>query len=205
MQLSWKNFLRCHPSVGDYNKGAKELQALFETGGGVVGFRNLAENRTILCLTRSPSSSEVQATFMHVSEKESFQQQTSYSLALMGFGLRAQAVRLNPALIFSRSSQKQKVPDFNSFLNCTTKDSLLSLAAVASEEKLCNFAILPPILAEELFDFDGMGVVDILWKFIKRIKSLRSIGKDDGSDVVKVDDPEQIGNASPCCDEAEED
>lgn len=71
MQLSWKDFLRCHPSVSDYKNGGKELQALFETGGGVVGFRNLVENRSIVCLTRSPSSTEAQATFMHASERQS--------------------------------------------------------------------------------------------------------------------------------------
>lgn len=57
----------------EYNGGAKELQALFENGGSVVGFRNLVENRTILCLTRSTSSTEIQATFMLTLEKESFQ------------------------------------------------------------------------------------------------------------------------------------
>ena len=202
MQLSWKNFLRCHPSVADYNKGTKELQALFETGGGVVGFRNLAENRTIVCLTRSPSSNETQATFMHASEKETFQQQTPYSLALMGFGRRAHAVRLNPALIFSRSNQKQKVPDFDSFMNCSSKESLVNIDVGASEEKICNFAILPPLLSEELFDVDSLEAIDVLWSFIKKIKGQRNSVKDDDSET---DDPEHIGNASPCSDGNDDD
>ena len=55
-------------------------------------------------------TSEVQASFLHASEKEFFQQEKPYSLALMGFGKRAKAIRFNPDLAFTRSTQKQKTP-----------------------------------------------------------------------------------------------
>jgi len=94
MFLSWKHYLRSHPSVGEFNTNSEALQAIFDTSDPAQCFRSLTENRILTCLTRSPMSTEVQASFLHASEKESFQQQKPYSLALMGFGQRAQAVRI---------------------------------------------------------------------------------------------------------------
>lgn len=72
----------------------------------------------------------------------------------------------------------------------------------ASEEKLSNFAILPPYLAEEIFEDDSLEAIYVLWQFIKKIKKLRS-DSDEDSAVVEVD-PEQLGNASPRRDESED-
>lgn len=205
MFLSWKHYLRSHPSVGEFNTNSEALQAIFDTSDPAQCFRSLTENRILTCLTRSPMSTEVQASFLHASEKESFQQQKPYSLALMGFGQRAQAVRINPDLVFKTSAQNQKVPDYESFLDCTSLESTKSVTAGGTKQKIDTFAVLPPCLTEELYEEDSMEATEVLWRCIVRIKSLRSDSKET-SEVYDVDevDPEEIGNVSPSVNDDDE-
>ena len=143
-------------------------------------------------------SSEVQASFLHASEKESFQQEKPFSLALIGFGKRARAIRLNPELVFVRSTQKQKIPSFESFMSCISRDTVMSLEAENEKEKIDSFAILPPCLADEIYEDESMEALDVLWRFIQRIKALRSSSSkkqpsEDGDD----EDDDDVGNKSP--------
>ena len=124
----------------------------------------------------------------------------------MGFGKRAQAVRLNPSLIFTRSTKKFKIPTFEDFVNCIAEDSLLSITAGDSEEKIENFTVIPPCLAEELFEVDSLETVDVLWRFITKIRSLCETEKDnkEDNDSGFSGDPEMMGNVIPRRDDSEE-
>ena len=205
MHLSWKNYLRYHAGVKELNLNPKALQSLFDDPDPSSCFRALTENRILSCLTRSPMSSEVQASFLHASEKESFQQEKPFSLALVGFGNRARAVRLNPELIFVRSTQKQKIPTFDSFMMCISIDTVTSLEAGNEKEKIDSFAILPPCLADEIFEDDSMEAQDVLWCFIQRIKSLRpNSAKEKAPEDNEDEEDDDVGNKSPISGEEED-
>ena len=74
-------------------------------------FHQLQEYNSLVCLTKTPFTTEIQATFLHDKIKEAFKSDATNYLALCGFGTKARAVKLNPHLMFGHSSQIQKVPD----------------------------------------------------------------------------------------------
>lgn len=131
MHLSWKNYLRCHPFVDEFNLNAEKIQKFYNPSDPTNCisncFRQLVENKSLVCISRIPATTEIQATFFHSTEKESFQQEKPYNFGLIGFGCRANAVRLNPDLIFTHSSQQEKVPTFEKILACEDTKSILDL------------------------------------------------------------------------------
>ena len=75
MILSWSNFLSHHSLRLDLESNPSALQGLFQVRMGAnTCFRDLADNKIVVCLTRSPVPTEVQATFMHHTVRTSIQQ-----------------------------------------------------------------------------------------------------------------------------------
>ena len=141
---SWKNYLRLHPFCEEFSQNADKIQELVDPTEPYESFRQLQEYNSLVCLTKTPFTTEIQATFLHDKIRESFKSETTNYLALCGFGPRARAVKLNPHMIFGRSTQSQKIPDYRSFLECDNLDKISNLKAGSSKEKIETFTILPP-------------------------------------------------------------
>ena len=74
----------------------------------------------------------------------------------------------------------------------------MSLEAENEKEKIDSFAILPPCLADEIYEDESMEALDVLWRFIQRIKALRpSSSKKQPSEDGDDEDDDDVGNKSP--------
>ena len=210
MQISWANYLRTHPLKDDFNTNLEALSDLYAPSQNPTNiFRNLMENKTLICLIRSPNDRGIQATFSHRQVKDSINQQKPYFYALQGFGSRASAVRFDPDQAFGRSTSNKPIPTVGELLSCDTPEALLTLmpivnGRISSKTKLPLFTVIPPFLAEILFDSEHMDSTTILLKFIKHIKNVDlgsadsdSQNKDDVDDFIKgTNDHHQDYNAS---------
>ena len=199
LYLSWKHYLRLHPFCEEFNQNAEKIQELTDPTEPNESYHKLQEYNSLVCLTKTPFTNEIQATFLHDRVKEAFKNDATNYLALCGFGTKARAVKLNPHLIFSRSPQAQKVPDFKSFMDCDNLDKVNNLKAGNKKEKIESFAILPPFLTEELFENDNMEANNLLLKFIGKIKDLREpeIREENNDSTSGLQlDLEDIGNIS---------
>ena len=78
---------------------------------------------------------------------------------------------INPGEVFKVTKQKKKLPKFRELIKCTTATGILSLETTLSR-KVTSHAILPPVLAAELFDEENMTAANILLKFIAKINEL---------------------------------
>ena len=113
---------------------------------------------------------------------------------------------MNPQLIFCRSTQAKKVPDFKSFMESDNLEKINNLKTGSKKEKIETFAILPPCLTEELFENNNLEANNLLLKFIEKIKKLKEPEEENEDDDAKYDnddsfsdiqlDLEDIGNAS---------
>ena len=99
--------------------------------------------------------------------------------------------------MFTTSTQKQKVPTFENFLNCNNIDEVTTIKGEA-KEKVESFAILPPILADEIYDEENMEASKILFKFISKIKNLRQPAVPETFETSSDTefDPDMLGNVS---------
>ena len=126
MILKWSDYLRHHAANADYNKNLPDLQELIpDTENSMNSFRNLADNKTIVCLTKG-SENEMQATFCRSILRKSFTDKNPTCLALTGFGARAMAVRLAPAEIFDLQPER-KIPPFREILKCKKEEDIKTL------------------------------------------------------------------------------
>ena len=165
MILKWSDYLKIHPSNQDYDTNAAALQSLISNSESPENsFRHLNENKTIICITKSAFDGHLQATFNHTVKKTSFMQKDPDCLALTGFGARAMAVRLDPKEVFKHPQKKVAVPSFRDMLKCRTTDDISNLQVSAHKIHIDCYAILPPTLAEEIFDEENK-------KLIRRIKN----------------------------------
>ena len=172
MILKSSEFLRAHPANSDYDSNMEALQDLIkDTDNEYNSFRNLTDNRSIICITKNNVDNEIQATFMHATQRTSFTQKEPTCFALIGFGSRASAVNIDPSEVFKVTKQKKKLPKFRDLIKCTTAAGILSLET-ALFRKVSSHAILPPVLAAELFEEENMTAANILLKFIAKINEL---------------------------------
>ena len=114
---AWAQHLRQHPLRHDFNSNLDAINNLFKfTDGPLNAVRNLIDNKSLLCLTRSPEAKDVQVTFHHSQARDSIQQKVPFYYALQGFGQRAHAVRFNPDNTFTRSSSPRPIPSLDEIL-----------------------------------------------------------------------------------------
>ena len=125
--LKWSNYMKNHPANADYNKHLASLQMLIpESENDVNSFRQLADNKFIICITKGLDN-EIQATFCHSMIKKSFTDKEPACLALTSFGTRAMPVKMAPNEIFIMTVEK-KIPNFKDILKCENKDEVMALA-----------------------------------------------------------------------------
>ena len=164
-----------------------------DTENTMNSFRNLADNKIIVCLTKG-SENEMQATFCHSILRKSFTDKKPTCLALTGFGSRAIAIRLAPWEIFD-SKPERKVPPFREMLKCQKEEDVRALKG--EKKKIDNYAIIPPFLASELFDEDELNPMKIFLKMLKQTRRLikkTSIGEketdDEGEEMEVLEVPD---------------
>ena len=196
MQISWANYLRHHPLNDDFNTNLEPLNDLFNPSQEPINiFRNLMDNKILICLTRSPNDRDIQATFFHRQVRDSINQEKPYFYALQGFGSRATAVQFDPDQAFGKSNNNKPIPTLDELLSCDTSQALLDLLPMVSgrqstKTKLPFFTVIPPFLTETLFECEHMDVTNILLQFIKRIKNVDLSPTDTNSqNQVDVNDP----------------
>ena len=150
-----KNWQLCNPSFG-----IREWHELIPP-----------HNKFIVCITKGPGpDTELQATFNHTMLRKSFTDTEPTCVALIGFGNRASAVKVTPKEVF-RQSPKIKIPKFSNLIKSDSIEDILALQRVV-DKRVDNYAILPPVLMEELFDDEDYSPMYVLLKMIKKARKL---------------------------------
>ena len=176
MRLNWKNYILSHKDRKAYDEGADKLQTIIDPKDSAeICFSYLTEHPTIVILTKSLATKEVQMTFFHTSKKSLLLEKDYGHLALIGVGHQACAMKIDPSDIFHLSSTKKKIPSFEALIKCKTIDDITHLVPSNEmlKEKLDSHAIIPPLLAEKLFVSDSLRAEDILLTTIKTIHVLK--------------------------------
>ena len=176
MILKWKDYLKFHPANQDYDTNAAMLQKLISNSETPLNsFRHLNENKTLVCISKNLFDGNLQATFNHTIKKTSFTQMEPDCLALTGFGERALAVKLDPKEIFKYPQKKVAVPTFREMLKCRTTDDVMKLQVSTQKVHVDCYAILSPMLAEEIFEEENMDPAYIMIKMINKINLIHAI------------------------------
>ena len=192
MILKWSDYLAAHPSNQDYNTNTAALQTLIpKTEKPENAFRHFHDNKSLVCITRSAFDGNIQATFNHSIRKSSFTQPIPDFLALTGFGARATSVKMDPKEIFKHPKKQVNTPTFADLLKCKTVEDLKNLKVVQSKMTLDSYALLPPILAAELFDEEDWAPSNILLKLVRKINDLHPAKE---PEVVELDQDDKSEN-----------
>ena len=132
----------------------------------------LGDTKQLGLLTRSLWDSEVQATHYHTIRGSELTGNKEF-VCLMGGGMRAQAVQVDPTTRFKRSAAKKQLPTIKGFLNCKNPADVqnLTLCDGQVEDHVYYYAVLPPFLLHETFNEENLSAANILFKFICAIKA----------------------------------
>lgn len=173
MILKWSDYLQLHPANQDYNQNLDAIQNLIKNEeSDETNFRNLTDNKSLLCLTKSNLDNELQATFYHTLLRLSIADQNPKQFALTGFGSRASTVQLNPEEYLRQTSQNKKLPKIEHLIRCNTIEEVLALATPEAR-KVEYHAVLSPWLNETIFEKDDMSPQNTLLKFIEKIREMK--------------------------------
>ena len=183
MILSWKNYILSHQHRTEYDKSANVIQEIIDPKlSADANFKLLSDHPWLVCLTRSFIGRDIQASFYHNIKKASLLSSDYENFALMGFGPRACAMRVDPKEMF-KSSTIRKVPSFNQIVLCESVEDFLALKPTQTmdEGRLEAHAVIPPILLEAFLVNDSVKAEDVLLSFVRKVKELK--GKSDTASV----------------------
>ena len=110
---------------------------------------------------------------------------------MTGFGTRATPVKMDPKEIFKHPKKQVNTPSFVDLLQCKTVEDLNNLTITQSKMILDAYALLPPMLATELFNVESWEPAIILLKLVSKINDLH---KTKEPEVVDVDADSMSGN-----------
>ena len=190
MYISWKQYILHHKSNKDLNDNITVLQQKFATATSEqLRFTEMAKFKSLLCLTRTPFSQEIQITFHHAEVTASVQQTHPYYLGLTGFGHQARAIRLDIAHSFKRTTATKKVPSYKDLIECDSIDTIRQLRSQDTPKvSLDYFTFIPPKLASTIIESESLQAEDLLLKLIRAIRGLRTTA----DDVSVLLDPEDM-------------
>ena len=177
MRLSWKHYLSSHASAATLNENASNIQKAFHPiDNPTESFQKLCQQPNLVVLSKSPIPNEVQASFLHTRRFESILQTKPHHNALTGFGARATAVKLNPVDLFTYAAENKVAPSMPQFLNCTETHEFKQIPSdnTNSEVRIPVFAVLPPFLADHIYDIEDWNADNILLIFVNVIKEWRT-------------------------------
>jgi len=176
MILNWQDYLSTHKDKMEYEKNADQIQSIIDNKvQAPANFLDLCDHPTLAVLTRSLAGKEVQVSFYHAVKKNKLLTKTHDRFALVGFGRRACAMKIDPKEMFKQSSKNKKIPSFNRIMKCDSTGDIESLipTQVMVEEKLESHSILPPSLLDCLYEQESFHAADILLTFVNCIKKLK--------------------------------
>ena len=191
MHLSWRNFLLFNTARADLDQNNDVIQQRFSDQNLAPNekFNILAEHKTLVVLTCNPIGKEVQATFFHHLLRDGFKQVHPDCVGLMGFGKNASAVRINPDTFFAIIKTPKPVPTMKSFLEIKGEDEFRNLQPEQSDKQVIRnkFAVLPPFLADALFELEEFDAARVAVKFLTKIRERHNIKN---KEVISLDDQE---------------
>jgi len=190
---TWKTFLDTHKDRAEYDVHADCIQRIISTTDSAsTSYLHLMDHPSLVCITRSSIGGEIQATFFHTTRKTSLLSSEHMNLALLGFGSRACVVRIEPKEMFKVWANK-KIPSFEEIMKCKDLTDITNLKTndETKDNMLEAQAVLPPILAETLYDLDSFRADNVLLRFILKIRSLKQSSRDQAPlDPVPRDTPD---------------
>jgi len=197
---TWKAFLETHKDSAEYDAQAESIQCIVSsTDSASTSFGNLTDHPSLVCITRSSSDKEIQATFHHETRKTSLLSSKHDNLALLGFGPRACAVRIEPKEMFKVWPNK-RLPSFEAIMACSNSSDILELSNSQMKDSILEaHAILPPSLTRVLFQLDSYNAEEVLLEFVRQIKLMKNPSSDPPATVDQP--PEASGTGT---DEAED-
>ena len=173
MITKWSDFLKANPLNADYDTNAVALQSLISINETAENsFRHLADNKTLVCISKNALDGDIQATFNHTIKRTSFTQANPDYYAMMGFGTRATAVKIRHTDLFKNTQRTKTVPEFSSLLKCTTVDEILNLPVTNDKISIDFYALLPPCLSGELFTAKDLSPGAVLLMFINKLNKM---------------------------------
>ena len=199
MIIKWSDFLQAHPFNADYDTNAHAIQSLIsinETPDN--SFRHLVDNKTLVCISKNSLDGDIQATFNQTIKRTSFLQTNPDYYAMMGFGTRASAVKIHHVDLFKHTQRTKSVPDFKALLQCKTTEEIINLPVNSDKISIDFYALLPPCLAEEIFDAEDLSPGAILLRFIHKINKLQTSNTTTGtqSDIDTTEDDNAIASGA---------
>jgi len=138
-------------------------------------FRLLSENKTLVCISKPIMGKNLKLTFFHSIKKTAILSTDSEFFALTGFSNRASAVRLDPKDLFKLSSKSLHFSSFEQIMGCTDTREIMNLipSETMDKEKTEQYALLPPILYEELLDLEDLSPQNILMHILTKVRTLK--------------------------------
>ena len=197
---NWKSYLMNNPDRTIYDLEAGSLQILINPGESAINnFRLLSENKPIVCISRSSYQKTINTTFFHTLKKVSILSSDTECFALNGFGERSYAVKIVPKELFKSGKKEGKLPSFEEIMNCKSTQDITSLSPSVTmiEDKFENHALLPPVLADVLFNLEDFSAKTILLRFIEKIKKIKEESTEKIITVVEEEEWEDINNTNP--------
>ena len=201
---NWKEYLQDNLDRHIYDEEAGALQVLINPSENATNsYRLLSENKPIVCISKSPYQNSINTTFFHTMKKTSILSSESECFALNGFGKRSYAVKIIAKELFKPAKKEGKLPSFEDIIKCKSIQDITSLSPSDTmiEDKFDNHALLPPILADLLFDLENFSAKIILLKFIQKIKSIKAkshtLNKENPNVSEEEEEWEDINNTDP--------
>ena len=171
---AWKAWLLSHPSADGYNTNLSALQEMVVEDTAEEAFKNLAENKPIILLTKGLSKRIIQSSFNHSTYGNKILGEDVVYLAITGFGEEAIPVSLDIQQTFKSNTSKLKMPSMENFLKIKEKKDIDELKADTAAEatNIPQCAVVPPFLAKELLNLESLDIHEVILAFAKAIKEL---------------------------------
>jgi len=114
---------------------------------------HITDHPTLVCLSKSLVGKELQATFYHTLRKLSLLDGSNECYALVGFGQRACAIRIEAKELF-KFSKDSKIPSFEELMVCDSIQDIQDLKPVQTmvDAPPDAHALIPPILLDSHLD-----------------------------------------------------
>ena len=171
--LTWQEYFLQDDFREELDGNALAIQEIIQHGEiPANNFRQLHDNKSLGFMTRSTWNDETQVTHSNTIRGSSLTKNVEY-FGLMGGGLRAQAVRVEPNTLFKRSSTKKKLPTISDLLKIKTVEDVgaLQVTTVFVEDFVQYYAVLPPFLLQETFNEENTSAANMLVKFTSIVKN----------------------------------
>jgi len=128
---NWKDYLKNNLDRRIYDEEAGALQILINPSESATNnFRLLSENKSIVCISKSPYQNSINTTFFHTMKKTSILSSKSECFALNGFGERSYAVKIVAEELFKSTKKEGRLPSFKEIMKCKSIQDIMQCKKV---------------------------------------------------------------------------